>query len=109
MLPATPYTSNALIALGDASSDATSTYVVGVTGSGAFTLTPRGRVSRSTHPLDGTAPTLYTENRSTGAPVASNQITAAGVYAVAADGVDVLLDLVVTSGSVSVAALPVRG
>jgi hypothetical protein len=92
------------IALGNASSGATGRMVIHVVGaSWTGTLTPRGRVAGSGAALSA----LQATKRSDDTAVSS--ISADGIYAIDASGLDVVLTHARTAGSVTVYAQPVVG
>ncbi len=94
--------------VGGVSADEVSTWVLDLASAGAFSLVVRGRAIRASRPLDGTATALYYEDRATGVGHAGTEpITSPGVYAVAADGCEIALD--VASGTVLVTAVGLRG
>ena len=98
----TTYTANALVPLGANGGFGLSTFVFEVEASAGavFTVAARGRVIGNPRPLATTSPRLFTEDRSTGQPIAGD-VTAPGIYAAVADRCEGVLDLRITSGSVT--------
>lgn len=108
----TGYTVSAteVISLGDAAPDSVGSFLVFVSSlSGTHAITPKGRPAGS-NVASGEYQTLAYTVGSTGVLTAGGTaISAEGAYFVRADGMEVFLDVTVTSNSFRLDARPLRG
>lgn len=95
--------------LGEAAEGAVSSWVLQTSGGGSYSITLRKKIVQGSQ-ADASASTTYYTNFLTGVDVAAGTaIEGNGVWKVACDGCDLVLDITYTSGSCLIEYEPLLG